>query len=56
MVEKRDAIAMTEFLHYIKKFDQSYIDKIPNNLMNLIIENSDKDYICSFGIIGIYGS
>ena len=48
MVEKRDAIAMTEFLHYIKKFDQSYIDKIPNNLMNLIIENSDKDYICSF--------
>ena len=48
MVSERYAIAMTEFLHYIKIFDDSVIEKIPSKMMLLFEENCDKDYICNF--------
>ena len=48
MVEKKQAIAMAEFLYYIKKFDQKYIDKIPKKLMELFENNYDKEYVCDF--------
>ena len=48
MVAKKDAIAMAEFLYYIKKFDKVYIDKIPKKLMELFKENYDKEYVCNF--------
>lgn len=45
---RKDAIAMAEFLHYIKKFDQVYIDKIPRKFMEMLKENYDKEHICEF--------
>ncbi len=48
MIAKKDAIAMTEFLHYIKKFDDESIKKIPSKMMNFFKDNCDKNYECNF--------
>ena len=48
MLDKNYAIAMSELLHFLKGFSNDEIDKIPKELMDFFIENSDKSYKCDF--------
>lgn len=46
--DRKYAIAMTEFLYYLKGFPDEYIKKIPTKLLNFFEENCDKNYTCNF--------
>lgn len=48
MVTQKDAIGISQFLHYIKKFDSEVVNRIPKKMMSFLNENADKDYVCDF--------
>ena len=48
MINKNDANAMAEVLHYLKGIRQEDIEKIPKKLLKLFEENANKEYIGNF--------
>lgn len=50
MISTIYANAMAEVLVYLEGIRQEDLEKIPENFMNYLKENANKDYVCSFDI------
>lgn len=48
MLSAAYANAMTETLWYFKGIREEDLNKIPDRVMNYLVQNSNKDYVCNF--------